>query len=106
MMRRNTPMEQRRRRVTQLLEFLAREKIEKMEPTVGRIARIFALKWGLTQKKVREYLRLFRELGAIREQRTSKGRVVKVTPYGKKLLAETEEKEKVPEPISISGFES
>jgi len=105
MMRRNTPAEQRRRRVTQLLQFLAREEIEKMEPTVGRVAKIFALKWGLTQKKVREYLYLFRGLGAIREQRTSKGRMIKVTPFGKKLLAETEEEEKMPKPISIPGFE-
>ena len=99
-----TPVEQRRKRLRQLLEFL--EKNQEKEYTAKALSTFLALHWSLTEKKTREYLELLRVLGAISVERTAKGTLIKVTDFGKELSAKAEEEEKVAEPLSMPSFES
>ena len=78
-----TPVEQRRQRNMQLLSFLCKEDVEKMELTVDKIAFFFSSRWGLTTVKVKEYLNMFRIVGAVTVDRKSK--IVKITEYGRRL---------------------
>jgi len=68
----------------QILEMLAPEKVEKMNLTVNKLAVYFASQWGLTRKKVKEYLNMHRVVGAITVDRDSG--VVKITERGRRLV--------------------
>ena len=99
--------EQRRKRLRQLLKFLCKQE-QTGELPFDQVANLVALKWGLTQHKVWEYLNFFHSLGAIDIKKTAKGRLIKITDFGKELSAkaEEEEEEKVAEPLSMPSFES